>query len=290
MTSLKVGIIGGSGLDDPKILENQKEVRVTTPFGEPSDALLEGTISGVPCVLLARHGRKHSIMPANVNFRANIWALKSLGCTHVLASNACGGLQEHTRPGDLVVLDQFFDRTQGRASTFYDGKPGSPVGVVHLPCATPFCPETRQIMIEAGRKHVSNVYEPGKPRTAEGPHLHTSGSCVTIEGPRFSSRCESRVFHSWGLDVINMTLVPEVVLAKEAGLCYSSIAIVTDFDSWKESEVPVSVDVVISNFKKSAETVKKIIVEAVQLLKSKDWTNLVLKTQALAEQSRQDVH
>ncbi|VDN15616.1 unnamed protein product [Dibothriocephalus latus] len=251
---MKVGIIGGSGLDDPEILENQKEIHVTTPFGEPSDALLEGTIAGVPCVLLARHGRKHSLMPANINFRANIWALKSVGCTHVLASNACGGLQEHTKPGDLVVLDQFFDRTQ------------------------------------AARKHVANVYEPGKPRTAEGPHLHTTGSCVTIEGPRFSSCCESRVFHSWGLDVINMTLVPEVVLAKEAGLCYSSIAIVTDYDSWKASEVPVSVEVVIANFKKTAETVKKVFVEAIKLLQTKDWTKTVLKAQALAEQSRQDVH
>lgn len=289
MTTLKVGIIGGSGLDDPKILTNQCERHVKTPFGDPSDVLLEGTIEGVPCVLLPRHGRKHTIIPSSINYRANIWALKEAGCTHVLGSNACGGLQEHTRPGDLMIVDQFFDRTTKRAQTFYDGTPGGPVGVVHLSVAEPFCSQTREILTMAAKKIVPDVCIPGTKRQKEGSHLHLHGSAVTIEGPRFSSRCESKLFHSWGCDIINMTLVPEVVLAKEAGLCYATLAMVTDHDSWKEGERVVSVDQVVKTFKENAEKVKLIIIETVKLLKTKDWTSLVKENRALAEASRQDI-
>uniref|UniRef100_A0A5K3FVY2 Purine nucleoside phosphorylase n=1 Tax=Mesocestoides corti TaxID=53468 RepID=A0A5K3FVY2_MESCO len=289
--ALKVGIIGGSGLDDPDILENRKDRYVTTPFGEPSDALIEGTISGVPCILLARHGRRHNIMPGNVNFRANVWALKESGCTHILASNACGGLQEHTHPGDIVVLNQLFDRTHNRKQTFYDGEPGHPVGVVHLSAADPYCEETRKVLIEAARKFIPSIYTPGQVRSEhDEPHLHTTGSCVTIEGPRFSSRCESEMFHSWGIDVINMTNVPEVILAKEAGLSYATLAIVTDYCAWRKTREGVNVEEVVKNFKKSANTVKGILIEAIKLLSTRDWTDVVTANRALAENSRQDIH
>ncbi|VDM33574.1 unnamed protein product [Hydatigera taeniaeformis] len=291
LSNIKVGIIGGSGLDDPRILENQSAYFATTPFGEPSDELLEGTISGVPCVLLPRHGRRHSIMPGNVNFRANIWALKEAGCTHVLASNACGGLQEYTRPGDLVVLDDFFDRTQNRKQTFYDGEPGHPVGVVHLPASSVYCERTRKVLIRAAMRFMPDTYIPGDTRPENDvPRLHLKGSCVTIEGPRFSSRCESKLFHSLGFDVINMTNVPEVILAKEAGLCYATLAIVTDYCAWHDSRDAVKVETVIENFKKSAETVKNTLVEAIKLLKTEEWDDLIATNRDVAERSRQDVH
>nr|CDS29773.1 methylthioadenosine phosphorylase [Hymenolepis microstoma] len=291
MSPIKVGIIGGSGLDDPNILENQEEINVDTPFGKPSDALLKGTICGVPCVLLPRHGRKHNIMPGNVNFRANLWALKQAGCTHVLASNACGGLQEHTHPGDLVVLDDFFDRTHNRKQTFYDGESNHPEGVVHIPCGEIYCQRTREVLTKAAKKYVPKIYVPGQRRVEQdGPHLHLKGSCVTIEGPRFSSRCESKIFHRDGFDVINMTNVPEVILAKEAGLSYAALAIVTDYDAWHESHEAVSVETVVANFKKSAETVKNIFIEAIKLLKEEKWDDIIAVNKTFAEKARQDVH
>ncbi|VDO09705.1 unnamed protein product [Rodentolepis nana] len=330
MSSIKVGIIGGSGLDDPNILENQEDIHVDTPFGKPSDALLKGNICGVPCVLLPRHGRKHNIMPGNINFRANLWSLKQAGCTHVLASNACGGLQEHTHPGDLVVLDDFFDRTHNRRQTFYDAESNHPEGVVHIPCGEIYCQRTRiylplkhvvlvsiclriayrllsttlvkdgdnlfrflfnAVLTKAARKYVPKIYVPGQPRDEhDGPHLHLKGSCVTIEGPRFSSRCESKIFHRDGFDVINMTNVPEVILAKEAGLSYAALAIVTDYDAWHESREAVSVETVVANFKKSAETVKRIFVEAIKLLKEEKWDDVLAVNKTFAEKARQDVH
>uniref|UniRef100_A0A183AZ02 PNP_UDP_1 domain-containing protein n=1 Tax=Echinostoma caproni TaxID=27848 RepID=A0A183AZ02_9TREM len=183
-------------------------------FGSPSDVLIEGTIEGIPCVVLARHGRNHSITPCNVNYRANIWALKKLGCTHVIASSACGGLQKYTRPGDFLILDQFYDRTFGRDQSFYAGRKPCLEGVMHVPMGQPFCEETRKVK-------------------SAHPCVHTRGSGLTINGPRFSSRCESKIHQSWGIDVVNMTLVPEVVLAREAGLSYANMSIVTDYDSWK---------------------------------------------------------
>lgn len=143
----QIGIIGGSGLDDPQILDGRREIYRETPYGAPSDVLIEGRINGVDCVLLARHGRKHSIMPTNINFRANIWALKNIGCTHILASTATGSLQEHVKPGDIVILDNFIDRTTKRLQTFHDGKEKSPVGVCHLPMEPAFCTRTRDTVI-----------------------------------------------------------------------------------------------------------------------------------------------
>ncbi|KAI4874614.1 hypothetical protein NFI96_020932 [Prochilodus magdalenae] len=219
---IKIGIIGGSGLDDPDILECRTENFVDTPFGKPSDALIKGKIKNVECVLLARHGRQHTIMPSNVNYRANIWALKEEGCTHVVATTACGSLREDIQPGDIVLLDQFIDRTTKRVQTFYDGSPSSPSGVCHIPMAEPFCSKTREVLLEVVK--------------GLGIRYHPRGTMLSIEGPRFSSRAESHMFRQWGADLINMTTVPEVVLAKEAGLCYASIAMATDYDCWKEHE------------------------------------------------------
>uniref|UniRef100_A0A668UH08 Purine nucleoside phosphorylase n=1 Tax=Oreochromis aureus TaxID=47969 RepID=A0A668UH08_OREAU len=222
----QIGIIGGSGLDDPDILEGRTERYVETPYGKPSDALILGKIKNVDCVLLARHGRQHTIMPSNVNYRANIWALREEGCTHLLVTTACGSLREEIQPGDIVIIDQFIDRTTKRSQTLYDGQPTSPPGVCHVPMAEPFCNKTREVLVEVAR--------------SLGVKCHVRGTMLTIEGPRFSSRAESLMFRQWGADVINMTTVPEVVLAKEAGLCYASIAMATDYDCWKEHEEAVS--------------------------------------------------
>eukprot|EP01047_Picozoa_sp_COSAG01_P046228 COSAG01_NODE_4322_length_5133_cov_8.546285_2_plen_336_part_00 len=177
---VKVGIIGGSGLDDPDIMSDQVELKVDTPYGPPSDSLMSGTIGGVAVVLLARHGRSHTIMPTNVNFRANIFALKAVGCTHVVVSTAVGILQPHIAPGELALLDQFIDRTTKRASTYYDGAPGSPGGVCHIPQAEPFCSEARATVLDVA--------------ASLGLRMHETATVVSIEGPRFSSRAESRWF------------------------------------------------------------------------------------------------
>ncbi|CAI8030476.1 S-methyl-5'-thioadenosine phosphorylase [Geodia barretti] len=225
MANLKVGIIGGTGLDDPDILSERAEKHVNTPFGKPSDCLITGTIQGTPCVLLSRHGRRHGLSPTQVNYRANMYALKEEGCTHVIVTTACGSLQEHIHPGDIVIIDQFIDRTTKRPLTFYDGTPGGPVGVSHIPMADPFCNRTRSVLARA----VESL----------GISFHRKGTVVTIEGPRFSTRAESCLFRSWGAELVNMTTVPEVCLAKELGMCYASIALPTDYDCWKGQPVNV---------------------------------------------------
>jgi 5'-methylthioadenosine phosphorylase len=237
-----IGVIGGSGLDDPDILKDAYDVEVETPFGKPSSPLKIGKIGGRKVALLARHGRKHTIMPSNVPFRANIWALKEQGCTAVLASTACGSLREEIAPGHLVFPDQFIDRTTKRAATFYDkGK------VCHIPMAEPFCPKLRKTLAESAKKL--------------GIPFHERGTVITIEGPRFSSRAESALFRSWKADIINMTTVPEVVLAREAGVCYQSIAMATDYDCWKEREKAVTIEEVLKVMEHNAENVKKLFAE-----------------------------
>ncbi|XP_069960442.1 S-methyl-5'-thioadenosine phosphorylase isoform X2 [Cherax quadricarinatus] len=261
MSTVKIGIIGGSGLNNPELFETSSESYVQTPFGSPSDVLVEGKISGVPCVLLARHGRKHSIMPTNVNYRANLWALKEKGCTHVVVSTACGSLQEHIKPGDFVLLDQFIDRTTKRVQTFHDGEEGHPPGILHLPMDKPFCADTRNILEESCKELGYNV--------------HSKGTVVTVEGPRFSSKAESLMFRLWGGDVINMTTVPEVVLARELGLCYAAIAMATDYDCWKEGEESVSVEKVMSVFKVNVERVTLVLKNAVAKIAAEDWTDKI---------------
>nr|XP_009942238.1 PREDICTED: S-methyl-5'-thioadenosine phosphorylase [Opisthocomus hoazin] len=255
----KVGIIGGTGLDDPDILEGRTEKYVDTPYGKPSDALILGKIKNVDCVLLARHGRHHTIMPSNVNYRANIWALKEENCSHVLVSTACGSLREEIQPGDLVIIDQFIDRTTKRHCTLYDGQHSTLSGVCHIPMAEPFCTKTREVLIETAKKL--------------GLQCHSKGTMITIEGPRFSSRAESLMFRSWGADVINMTTVPEVILAKEAGMSYASIAMATDYDCWKEHEEAVSVDKVLKTLKGNANKATSILLTAIPQIASMEWTD-----------------
>ncbi|XP_074136839.1 S-methyl-5'-thioadenosine phosphorylase isoform X2 [Sminthopsis crassicaudata] len=257
---VKIGIIGGTGLDDPEILEGRTEKYVDTPYGKvdiPSDALILGKIKNVDCVLLARHGRQHTIMPSNINFQANIWALKEEGCTHVIVTTACGSLREEIQPGDIVIIDQFIDRTTKRPQTFYDGSNACSGGVCHIPMAEPFCSKTREVLIETAKKL--------------GLKCHSKGTMVTVEGPRFSSRAESLMFRVWGGDLINMTTVPEVVLAREAGICYAAIAMATDYDCWKEHEEAVSVDNVMKTLKENSNKATSLLLTAIPQIGSMEW-------------------
>uniref|UniRef100_A0A8C8VIY3 S-methyl-5'-thioadenosine phosphorylase n=1 Tax=Pelusios castaneus TaxID=367368 RepID=A0A8C8VIY3_9SAUR len=216
-----------------------------------------------------RHGRHHTIMPTNVNFRANIWALKEEGCTHILVTTACGSLREEIQPGDIVMIDQFIDRTIKRHNTFYDGCYSNLPGVCHIPMAEPFCTKTREVLMEIAKKH--------------GIKCHSKGTVITIEGPRFSSRAESLMFRSWGADVINMTTVPEVVLAREAGICYASIAMATDYDCWKEHEEAVSVDKVLKTLKENANKATSILLTAIPQIGSMDWTETLSNMKCMVQ-------
>ncbi|KAK3782520.1 hypothetical protein RRG08_061750 [Elysia crispata] len=271
MGRVKIGIIGGSGMDDPLLLEDRKEKKVTTPFGDPSDVLLVGTIKGVDCVLLARHGRRHEFSPTNVNYRANIWALKQEGCTHLLVTTACGSLQEDKHPGQIVLLDDFFDRTTQRKLTFYDGSCNEAQGICHVPMNEPFCPKTRALLACSIK--------------ALGYSFHEKGTMVTIEGPRFSTRAESKLFHQWGVDVVNMSTVPEVALAKEVGLLYASIALVTDYDSWREDTEAVNVDLAVKTFKDNAEKACKVLLHAIPKIAEEEWDEDVKKNEDIARSS-----
>lgn len=244
---IKIGIIGGSGLDNPKILSNTKEKKVKTPFGAPADNLIIGKIGNCEVVVLARHGKKHNIPPHKIPFRANIWALKNEGCTHILATTACGSLKQEIKPGDFIFSDQFIDFTKQRSLTFFDDK------VVHTSLAEPFSKELRNKLIKAAKKLRLT--------------FHSKGTVVTIEGPRFSSKAESLMFCSFA-DIINMTTVPEVILANELGIPYQAIAMVTDYDSWHESRKPVIFEMVMEKMKENAENVKKLLVETVNNFES----------------------
>lgn len=268
---VKIGIIGGSGLDDPDILEGRQEKFVETPFGKPSDALIIGKISGIDCILLARHGRKHDVMPTNVNYRANVWALKQEGCTHLVVTTACGSLQEEFAPGHIVFLNQFIDRTTKRPQSFFDGGAQSPVGVCHIPMGQPFCEITRQILIDSA--------------TELGLTFHPRGTNVTVEGPRFSSQAESNLFRSWGASVINMTTVPEVVLAREAGMCYASMALVTDYDCWRDNTADVNVETVMATMKHNSTHAKKLILHAIPKIADRDWTAVLDRLEAQVQSS-----
>nr|CAD7459939.1 unnamed protein product [Timema tahoe] len=267
--SIKIGIIGGSGLSDPNILEGGTEKSFKTPYGDPSDVLIFGKIKNIDCVLLARHGRKHSIMPSNVNYRANIWALREAGCTHIITSTATGSLREDIPPGCFVILDSFIDRTRVRAQTFYDGAPGSPQGMCHLPMEPAFCPDTRQLLVDSAKEL--------------GLKFRPTGTCVAIEGPRYSSLAESHMFISWGGHVVNMTTVPEVVLAKEAGLCYAAVAMATDYDCWQEKGKGVCVSDVLKTFKENAEKVIQLFTHVVPKIAEKDWDSTIDALKATVE-------
>jgi 5'-methylthioadenosine phosphorylase len=239
-----IGIIGGTGLEDPKILKEFEEKEIKTPYGSPSPLVTIGKIGKVSVAIISRHGKKHSINPSNVPYKANIWALKELGCHSILAGTACGSLREEIRPGQLVFPDQFIDWTH-RPSTYYDID-----RVCHIPMAEPFCKEIRSILIQTARE-------------LKIPH-HEKGTIITIEGPRFSTKAESKMFQMLGADVINMSTVPEVVLAREAGMCYQNIAMATDYDCWKELEQSVDIGTIVKVMKQNAENVKKIFIESIE--------------------------
>jgi 5'-methylthioadenosine phosphorylase len=244
---IRVGIIGGSGLENPEILKSPEEINTNTPFGVPSSSLLRGSLNGTQIVILSRHGRLHTIPPSKINNRANIFALKEAGCTHLIATTACGSLREEICRGDLIVPDQFIDFTRHRNTTFFDEfDPGK---MNHTPMADPFDKTLREKIISAADR--------------TGLSIHKKGTLLTIEGPRFSTRAESKMFRLWGADLINMSVAPEVILANELGLPYAAIAMSTDYDSWKEDEPPVSWEEVIKVFNENVNKVLRLLREVI---------------------------
>jgi 5'-methylthioadenosine phosphorylase len=245
-----IGIIGGSGLDNPDILEHPADQVTTTLWGAPSTPLKHGKICGIDVVLVGRHGREHTVTPTHVNYRANVQALKDAGCTHILATTAVGSLREDIGRGDLVILDQFIDFTKQRAMSFHEAF--APHQPVHTPMADPFDPSLRKILIDLCHEHAHR--------------FHSHGTVVTIEGPRFSTRAESRMFRAWGADVINMSVATEAALANEAGIPYAAVAMSTDYDCWKTDEEPVTWDAILAVFNNNAKKVTSLLVAAIPLV------------------------
>ncbi len=247
MESVQIGIIGGSGLYDMADVTDRKEVTLTTPFGEPSGPYLLGTLRGKRVAFLARHGAGHRLSPSELNFRANIFGMKVLGVEYILSASAVGSLKEEYRPLDIVIPDQFIDRTRGRVSTFFGNGLVAHVGFAH-----PFC------KILSGIAHASG--------TESGATTHKGGTYVCMEGPQFSTFAESRLYRSWGADIIGMTNLQEAKLAREAEICYSTIALVTDYDCWHPDHDSVTVEMVIANLMQNAKTAQQIIAGAVERL------------------------
>jgi 5'-methylthioadenosine phosphorylase len=239
----RIGVIGGSGLDNPDILTNSRDETVNTPYGAPSSPLKRGTIGGTEVVLLARHGREHTIPPSQVNYRANIAALKAAGCSRILATTAAGSLREEICRGDLIVIDQFIDFTKQRKMSFHESfVPHQPV---HTPMADPFDGDLRGFLIEECR----NLGYP----------FHEKGTVVSIEGPRFSTRAESRMFRLLGGDIINMSIATEAILATEAEIPYAAIGVSTDYDSWREDEEPVTWEAIAKVFAENSQRVTTLL-------------------------------
>jgi len=247
---VKVGIIGGSGLDDPNILEDANEVRANTLYGNPSSTLTAGKINGVDVVLLARHGKKHQYSPTQVNYRANIQALKDQHVTHIIATTACGSLKEEIRRGDFVIIDQFIDFTRHRKISFHESFEND---AKHTSMSHPFDALLRNALYETSK-------ELGHP-------AHNGGTVITIEGPRFSTKAESKMFRLWGADVINMSVAPEAILANEAGLPYAVVAMSTDYDCWKEDEASVSWDEILEVFNRNSDNVLNLLKHVILKIK-----------------------
>jgi 5'-methylthioadenosine phosphorylase len=245
--TIPIGIIGGSGLYDMADLTDRQDVHVTTPFGDPSGPYVTGTLAGRRVAFLARHGAGHRILPSELNFRANIYGFKTLGVEWILSASAVGSLKEEYAPLDLVLPDQFVDRTRGRASTFFGGGMAAHVSFAH-----PVCPRLHALVHEAAVR--------------EGARVHRGGTYVCIEGPQFSTRAESHLYRAWGLDVIGMTNLQEAKLAREAEICYVTIALVTDYDCWHPDHDSVTVDMVVNNLAQNARTAQRVIREAVSRL------------------------
>ena len=248
---VKIGIIGGSGLDDPEMLKGAREVVVDTPFGPPSSPLTCGRLNGVEAVMIARHGRAHQFSPSQVNYRANIQALKAQGVTHILATTACGSLRAEIERGDLVILDQFIDFTRHRQNTFFETFDEGPR---HTSMAEPFDAQLRSVLSASAAE--LNL------------KTHARGTVVTIEGPRFSSRAESRMYRLWGADVINMSIAPEVILANEIQIPYAAVAMSTDYDCWKEDEIPVTWDEILEVFRRNVSNVEQLLLNTIPKIRA----------------------
>lgn len=239
-----IAMIGGSGLYSIEGLEDIKAVKVRTPFGSPSDAIITGTLQGVRVAFLSRHGRGHRLSPSDINYRANIYALKSLGVTRVISVSAVGSMKEHIQPGEILVADQFVDLTKRRASTFFDK------GIVaHVAFGEPICSQLAAVLQKAGHDI--------------GAAIHSGGVYLCIEGPQFSTRGESFLYRRWGVDVIGMTNMPEAKLAREAELCYATLALVTDYDCWHHAEAPVTVEAILATLHHNVEMAKRLLRKAV---------------------------
>jgi 5'-methylthioadenosine phosphorylase len=246
MPQATIGVIGGSGLYRMEGMTEVEEVRVPTPFGDPSDAITIGKVAGVPMAFLPRHGRGHRISPTEIPARANIWALKSLGVEWVISVSAVGSLREDIAPRDLVIPDQLFDRTKSRVNSFFERGI-----VVHCTFADPFCPMLSKLLLDSARE-------------MEDVTVHQGGTYVCMEGPLFSTRAESNVYRKLGMDVIGMTALPEAKLAREAELCYATIACATDYDCWHESEESVSVELVMGNLGANIANAQRILQKVAQ--------------------------
>jgi len=247
MDSVRIGIVGGSGLYDMSEVTDREEVRLTTPFGDPSGPYLLGTLRGKRVAFLARHGIGHRLSPSELNYRANIFGFKMLGVEYLLSASAVGSLKEEYKPLDIVIPDQFFDRTKGRISTFFGNGLVAHVGFAH-----PFCRNLSRLATDAG--------------TGSGATIHVGGTYVCMEGPQFSTLAESRLYRSWGMDIIGMTNLQEAKLAREAEICYTTIALVTDYDCWHPEHDSVTVEMVIANLVQNAKTAQFIIAGAVERL------------------------
>ncbi len=247
MSDIKIGVIGGSGLYQMDGLTDVEERAISTPFGDPSDKFIIGTLAGQRVAFLPRHGRAHSLNPTELPSRANIWAMKSLGVKYIIAVNAVGSLREDYAPRHIAIPDQLFDRTRLRDLTYYEGGI-----VVHMGVAEPFSPELSALLYEGVQE--------------TGATVHKGGTLVVIEGPRFSTKAESNIFRQWGCDLIGMTNIPEALLALEAEIAYATMAHVTDYDVWHETEEPVTVEAVIANLTANVDTAKQALRNAIAKL------------------------
>ena len=256
---ITIGIIGGSGLYDMAELTDRKEQRVVTPFGEPSAPFVTGTLRGQRVAFLARHGAGHRLLPSELNFRANIFGFKTLGVEYILSASAVGSLKEQYRPLDMLIPDQFFDRTKGRVSTFFGRGLVAHVGFAH-----PFCAPLSDIACEAAQ--AAGLAGASADVLPSSPVVHKGGTYVCMEGPQFSTLAESRLYRSWNMDVIGMTNLQEAKLAREAEICYTTIALITDYDCWHPSHDQVTVDMIVANLMQNARNAQQVIAEAVARL------------------------
>jgi 5'-methylthioadenosine phosphorylase len=255
---ITIGIIGGSGLYDMTELTDRDEERISTPFGEPSAPYVTGTLRGKQVAFLARHGAGHRILPTDLNFRANIFGFKQLGVEYILSASAVGSLRDDYRPLDLVIPDQFFDRTKGRVSTFFGRGLVAHVGFAH-----PFCAPLSDIAYAAAQAAGLG----GAPAVGDAPPVvHKGGTYVCMEGPQFSTLSESQLYRTWGMDIVGMTNLQEAKLAREAEICYSTIALVTDYDCWHPSHDQVTVEMIVANLMQNARNAQQVIAEAVARL------------------------